>query len=86
MAIFIQFINVVAQLITILVVVQVFTSYFMDPYHPVRQSLDRLLEPLLFPIRRILPQTGVLDFSPLVLIVLIQIVARILVGILASLS
>lgn len=86
MAIFIQLINVVAQLITILVVVQVFTSYFMDPYHPVRQSLDRLLEPLLFPIRRILPQTGVLDFSPLVLIVLIQIVARILVGILASLS
>jgi len=86
LAIFIQFINVVAQLITILVVVQVFTSYFMDPYHPVRQSLDRLLEPLLFPIRRILPQTGVLDFSPLVLIVLIQIVARILVGILASLS
>jgi len=86
LAIFIQLINVVAQLITILVVVQVFTSYFMDPYHPVRQSLDRLLEPLLFPIRRILPQTGVLDFSPLVLIVLIQIVARILVGILASLS
>ena len=59
-------------------------SYFMDPYHPVRQSLDRLVEPLLFPIRRVLPQTGMLDFSPLVLIIIIQIVARILVGILTS--
>ena len=85
MTIFIQLINLVAQIITILVVIQVFTSYFMDPYHPVRQSLDRLVEPLLHPIRRVLPQTGVLDFSPLVLIVLVQIVARILVGILISL-
>ena len=85
MTIFIQLINLVAQIITILVVIQVFTSYFMDPYHPVRQSLDRLVEPILHPIRRVLPQTGVLDFSPLVLIVLVQIVARILVGILVSL-
>ena len=85
MTIFIQPINLVAQIITILVVIQVFTSYFMDPYHPVRQSLDRLVEPILHPIRRVLPQTGVLDFSPLVLIVLVQIVARILVGILISL-
>ena len=84
MAIFIQLINLIAQLFTILVIIQVFMSYFMDPYHPVRQSLDRLVEPLLFPIRRILPQTGVLDFSPLVLIIIIQIVARILVGIFSS--
>lgn len=84
MVIFIQLINLIAQLFTILVVIQVFMSYFMDPYHPVRQSLDRLVEPLLFPIRRVLPQTGMLDFSPLVLIIIIQIVARILVGILTS--
>ena len=84
MAIFIQLINLLAQLVTILVVIQVFLSYFMDPYHPVRQSLDRLVEPLLFPIRRILPQTGALDFSPFVLIILVQILARILVGFLAS--
>jgi len=84
LAIFIQLINLIAQLFTILVIIQVFMSYFMDPYHPVRQSLDRLVEPLLFPIRRILPQTGVLDFSPLVLIIIIQIVARILVGIFSS--
>jgi YggT family protein len=85
MAIAVQFINIVAQLITLLVIVQVALSYFMSPYHPVRQSIDRLIDPLLAPIRRILPQTGMLDFSPLILIILVQIVARLLVGLLGSL-
>ena len=85
MAIAIQLINLIAQLITLLVIVQVVLSYFMSPYHPVRQSIDRLVEPLLAPIRRILPQTGMLDFSPLILIILVQIVARLLVGLLVSL-
>ncbi|GBQ27088.1 YggT family protein [Gluconacetobacter sacchari] len=34
--------------------------------------LDRLTEPALRPIRRILPVTGNMDFSPLVLLLLIQ--------------
>ena len=34
----------------------------------VYQSINSLLDPVLAPIRRILPQTGALDFSPLVLI------------------
>ena len=32
-------------------------------------SINALLEPLLRPIRRIMPATGAIDFSPLVLIV-----------------
>lgn len=85
MIIAIRLINLLAQLITLLVIVQVVLSYFMSPYHPLRQSLDRLLEPLLAPIRRILPQAGPLDFSPLVLVVLVQIIARVLVWLLLSL-
>jgi YggT family protein len=34
----------------------------------VYNSINALLEPVLAPIRRILPQTGAMDFSPLVLI------------------
>lgn len=37
-------------------------------------SLRKLLDPLLNPIRRILPDTGAIDFSPLVLLMLIQVV------------
>ncbi|WP_416172365.1 YggT family protein [Allopontixanthobacter sp.] len=41
-------------------------------------SINSLLEPVLNPIRRILPATGAIDFSPLVLIIGLQIVMRIL--------
>ncbi|MFQ5881201.1 MAG: YggT family protein [Candidatus Methylomirabilales bacterium] len=39
-----------------------------DPYNPIVQFLYRATEPLLQPIRRLLPPTWGIDFSPLVLI------------------
>jgi YggT family protein len=39
---------------------------------------------MLAPIRRIVPLVGMLDFSPLVLIILIQVVERIILSILFS--
>ena len=44
-------------------------------------ALDRILDPLLRPIRRILPDLGGLDFSPMVLILLIIIAQRLLRGV-----
>jgi YggT family protein len=73
------------QLLSLLVIVQVVLSYFMSPFHPFRQFIDRLVEPMLAPIRRILPQTGMLDFSPLVLIILLQVIDTILTSILLRL-
>jgi YggT family protein len=46
-------------------------------------ALDRMTAPLYRPIRRILPDFGGIDFSPLVLLLLIQVL-RILLGGLAS--
>jgi YggT family protein len=48
----------------------------------VYRSINALLDPLLRPIRRILPDTGAIDFSPLVLIIGLQIIMRILIGVL----
>jgi YggT family protein len=79
-----QIISILSQLITILVVVYIFMGYFMSPYHPVRQAIGSVVEPLLAPIRRLMPQTGMLDFSPMVLIILVQIVARLLIGLLMA--
>ena len=42
------------------------------------QGLNAILDPILNPIRRMMPHTGAIDFSPLVLLVLLQIVAIIL--------
>ena len=85
MGLLITFINVATQVVTLLVIAHVLLSYFMSPFHPVRQTVDRLVEPLLSPIRRLIPQAGMLDFSPLVLLILVQVVQRLLVSFIASL-
>jgi YggT family protein len=77
-------INMIAQVITLLVIASVLLSYFLSPYHPARKFVDDLVEPMLAPIRRIVPSAGMLDFSPMVLILLVQIVTRFLIGVLAS--
>jgi len=44
----------------------------------VYRSINALLEPVLGPIRRIMPSTGAIDFSPLVLIILLQVLLIVL--------
>ncbi len=41
-------------------------------------AINRFLEPVLRPIRNVLPNTGAIDFSPLVLIILLNIVLIVL--------
>jgi YggT family protein len=53
--------------------------------HQIYRSINALMEPVLAPIRRILPATGALDFSPLVLIVVLRIVLIVLDGVIRSL-
>ena len=44
------------------------------------EALDRLTAPLYRPIRRIMPDFGGIDFSPLVLLILIQVLRMLLRG------
>ena len=84
-AILILFISSISQLLVLLVIVSVILSYFMDPYHPVRRAIDSVVEPMLAPIRRVVPLLGALDFSPLVLIILIQLLSNLIVRFLGTL-
>lgn len=43
---------------------------------PLVSVVERLTEPVLEPIRRVLPPTGGLDFSPMVLLFLLWILGR----------
>jgi len=47
-------------------------------------SINSLLEPVLAPIRRIMPNTGAIDFSPLVLILGLQLVLIVLANLRAA--
>jgi YggT family protein len=77
-------IRLLATLFIWLVIASVLMSYILSPYHPVRMAIDRLVDPFLNPIRRLLPSTGMIDFSPLILIVLIELLSRILISVLGA--
>ena len=82
MSTLVQVINLFAELLILLVILSAILSYFMDPYHPVRRGVDNIVEPLLAPIRRVIPPLGVIDISPLILILLIQLASRLVIGLL----
>ncbi len=46
----------------------------------VHDALSRLFEPALRPIRRVMPDTGAIDFSPMVFLLLLNAVGYILQG------
>lgn len=52
----------------------------------VYRSINSLLDPVLRPIRNVLPQTGAIDFSPLVLIIVLQIFLIVLGSVIGSLA
>ncbi len=80
-----QALNIFSNVLVMLVLAHVILSYFMNPYHPIRAFVDRLVEPLLAPIRRVVPLIGMLDFSPVILIILVQLITNFLNNLLVSL-
>jgi YggT family protein len=59
---------------TLLLVIASFVS--QGNYHPALSLLDELLSPLMTPLRNILPTAGPLDFSPMILILMLSIVQQ----------
>lgn len=82
MKILIQVIQFIFWALSILVLAEVILSYFLSPYHPIRTFIGKVIGPLLNPIRRIVPPIMSLDFSPLILLLLLQAIESILVSLL----
>jgi YggT family protein len=85
----INIINYLAYLVQIVVIVQfvlsLLISFNVVNMHnnfvsSVWTAVNAVLDPLLNPIRRVLPSTGSIDFSPLVLLILLRIATELLVG------
>ena len=83
--ILITIIQTLGSALLLVVIVDVLLSYFLSPYHPLRSALDRIVEPLLSPIRHVVPALGMIDFSPVILVILIQVVETVLILLLNSL-
>jgi YggT family protein len=75
-----QFTLAFLNILTWAIIARSLISFFpIDQSSPLFQMLHRVTEPIVEPFRRIMPQTGMLDFSPMMavisLIVLQSVVA-----------
>jgi len=53
----------------------------IDPYHPIIKFVNDATEPLLAPFRRLLPGLGGIDFSPILLFLVLNFLEKILIDI-----
>ncbi len=74
------------ELLSILVFVRVLLTWIpsIDYGHPIISFIVRITDPILQPVRRLLPPIGGLDLSPIIAIFLLQLVGRVLHQILVS--
>jgi YggT family protein len=68
-------IDIVAQLIFLLILARAIVSWIqVDRSHPIVKFIYDVTEPILAPIRNLLPQTGMMDFSPLIVLLLLNLI------------
>ena len=80
-AVLVEFISIFATVLTWAIIIRALLSWFsISGAQPVLRLLVEITEPVLAPIRRVLPTAGMLDFSPLVALLLIQVISNILVS------
>ena len=76
----VSLINLVVALVSILLIANALISFApLEPWHPVRRTLNQLAEPILRPFRNILPPTGMIDFSPMVALFVIWVLGQLLI-------
>jgi len=87
--------NLLLSVVTWIIIIQVILSWLFafnvlnTGSNGVRQfavAIDRITAPLYRPIRRILPDFGGIDFSPLVILILIQVIKKLLSGVVTQYS
>jgi len=71
------------QVFTIVIIIDALVSFVLSPYQPIRRFLDRLVSPFLDPIRRVVPPLMGMDFSPVILLVLLQLLEYLILRIIA---
>ena len=79
----IQILSLLLQLFELALLARIILSWFpnVDRSNPIIQFLFDITEPVLKPIRDMLPPGGMFDFSPLIVFVIIQVLTTVLRGI-----
>ena len=73
----ITFFNILIQILILAIVGRSIISWFpMDPHNPLVRVLNEVTEPVLAPLRRVIPRLGLLDITPMVAIIVLLIIQQ----------
>ena len=77
-----QIISATALVLTLAIIARALLSWFpnLDRRNPLVDFLFTITEPVLAPIRSVMPRGMMIDFSPMIAIVLIQAISRVLLS------
>jgi len=82
---FLNYFDILLKVLTFVIIGQVLLSWIsprgQDPISPI---LRQVTEPILDPIRRMLPQTGMFDLAPMIAIMVLNFLVRPLVAALGT--
>ncbi len=79
MTFFLDFLELLCEVLTFVILLRIIMSWFPQrPTNVLTNLLYQVTEPILAPLRRIIPRVGRLDFSPMVAVILLQIIATLL--------
>lgn len=80
----VEVISFLLLLFYLLIIARVLMSWVqVDPYHPVAQFIFQATEPILKPIRDMLPPAAGIDFSPMIVLIVAQVLGQILLSVLS---
>lgn len=72
-------IDLVFTLLIFAIIARAIVSWLpMDRYHPAIQILDSITEPILAPLRRVIPPVGMMDITPIIALIGLQILQTII--------
>ncbi len=82
----ITFVNLFFTILTFAILARALLSWItVDPYNPAVRFLYQITEPIMAPLRRVIPPIGgAIDITPIVALILITIVQRIVMDVLLS--
>ena len=87
MGLIINFVDLLFTLLTFAIIARAIVSWLpIDRYHPLIQFLDSITEPILAPLRRYVPMIGMMDITPIVALILLQIIQTILLRVLSGMA
>jgi YggT family protein len=76
-------INIVTLILTVMIFLDSLLSYFVRSDNVIRRILGKILNPIYQPIRRLIPPLAGIDFTPLIAIILLQVVNYLLFALLS---